>query len=112
MEVSRQEREFQITVWADSPDNREALYAPIDALLKYTNFLQLSDGTAARLLYKGEFESDKYSKDYIYRRDSIYTVEYATTMTDAQTQVTEIQLNQSGTIDGTTSITPVTSIIF
>jgi hypothetical protein len=108
-ELRRQERVFQVSVWSDIPANREAVAKPVDVALAATTFLTLTDGTRARLIYKGSPVSDSLQKDKLYRRDLFYTVEYATTQVETETQITETQLNQSGSLDGVNSLTPVTT---
>lgn len=86
-ELRRQERLFQISIWSDTPDHRDAVVQPLDVALAATAFLTMTDQTAARLIYKSSPIIDQYQKDKLYRRDLFYTVEYATTQTTAATQV-------------------------
>jgi hypothetical protein len=44
-------------------------------------FIALADGTAARLIFSGTATFDQSQDAILYRRDLIYTVEYATTVT-------------------------------
>ena len=92
-ELRRQERRFQVGVWADSPAHRDAIAALLDAALAVPTFLALSDGTAGRLRYAGSVMSDTLQKDCLFRRDLFYTVEYGTTQTEAEAQITQTQLN-------------------
>lgn len=92
-EVRRQERLFQITLWTDTPTHRAALAALIDPVLADTQFLTMADQTAARLIYKGSPITDGMQKSKLYRRDLLYTVEYATTQTASATQILTEQLN-------------------
>jgi hypothetical protein len=111
MEVRRQERTFQITVWANSEANRSAIAGPLDAALANTLRFTLPDQTSARLIYKGSPVLDGVEKSNLYRRDLLYSVEYATTVTETDTQVTAEQLNVSNQIDGATAIS-ATTILF
>lgn len=86
-ELRRQERVFQITVWADTPAHRDAAVGPVDVALADTQFLSMADGTAARLIYKGSPITDNNQKAKLYRRDLMYTVEYATTQTATDYQI-------------------------
>lgn len=90
-ELKRQERVFQIGIWADSPAHRDAIAGPIDQLLAATDFLTLTDGYAARIIYKGSPMSDALEKSGLFRRDLYYTVEFATVKEITATQVTQIQ---------------------
>lgn len=92
-EIRRQERVFQIVIWADTPAHRDAIAQPVDVALAATQFLTLSDGFGARLIYKGSMVSDDYQNEKLYRRDLFYTVEYATTQTVTGTQIITEQLN-------------------
>lgn len=89
-ELARQEREFQITIWAPNPAIRDAVAKPVDLALRKVPFLTLPDGYAARLLYKGSPFSDAASKQDVWRRDLIYSVEYATTEAQDAADVTVI----------------------
>ncbi len=80
-EVRRQERVFQITVWADTPTHRDVIGAALDVALAQVHFLTLPDGFKARLVYKNSPVTDGLQKANLYRRDFNYSVEYATTVT-------------------------------
>lgn len=92
-EVRRQERLFQVSIWTDALDHRDAVARPLDVALAATQFLTLTDQTAARVIYKGSTVTDQYQKDKLYRRDLLYTVEYATTQTTGATQIITDQMN-------------------
>jgi hypothetical protein len=100
-EVRRQERLFQIGIWCDTPAHRDAIAQAIDSVLAFTTFLTLSDQSAGRLIYKNSLVSDLFQKDRLYRRDLMYTVEYGTTQTETDTQITQEQLNVSAAPSGT-----------
>ncbi len=99
-EIRRQERQFQITAWADTPVHRDAIAQTIDVALAAIEFLTMADGYAARLIYRGSTVVDAQQKAGLYRRDLIYTVEYATTQVATATQVTQEQINVTAQ-DGT-----------
>jgi hypothetical protein len=100
MEIRRQERQFQITVWADTPAHRDAVTQPVDRALALTRFLTMPDGMAARIIYVGSPITDDLQKARLYRRDMIYSVEYATTQTETETQITDPQLDIAMQPDG------------
>lgn len=108
-ELRRQERQFQLLIWADTPAHRDAIAQPLDVALAALSFITLIDQSAARVIYKGSAILDNYQKDKLYRRDLFYTIEYATTQIDVETQITQEQLNTSVTLDGVTSASPVTT---
>ncbi|MFD2271408.1 hypothetical protein ACFS07_10410 [Undibacterium arcticum] len=111
-EIRRQERLFQISVWADTPAHRDAIAPAIDVVLAITQFMTLVDQSTARMTYKSSPVSDEFQKDKLYRRDLFYTVEYATTQIETDTQITQEQLNTSGQVDGSTQYGPVTTTYF
>lgn len=108
-ETGRQEKLFQISVWADTPDSRSAVAQPTNGVLSATLRFTLPDGSSARLIYKSTLESDKFEKDVLYRRDLLYTVEFATTQTAAATQVTAIETDSEASIDAGGSFQPVST---
>jgi hypothetical protein len=111
-ELRRQERQFRITAWADTPEHRAAVASLVDVTLCATDRFDLPDGYSARLRYHNSIDGDGQQKANLYRRDLIYSVEYATTQSDTATQVTQVQMNTSGRIDGATQDGPVTTTYF
>lgn len=109
-ELRRQQRLLQITVWADTPGHRDAAAQAIDVSLAAINFLTLPDATAGRLIYKSSTVTDDYQKDKLYRRDLFYTVEYATTQTETETQITQEVFNVSNQPDGATAVVSTVQI--
>ncbi|ADE12139.1 hypothetical protein [Sideroxydans lithotrophicus] len=94
-EIRRQERVFQLVTWSDTSVHRDAIVAAFDPVLAVTQFIMLADGTAARLIYKSSPITDNNQKVGLYRRDLLYTVEYATTQTEIDTQIIAVQENFS-----------------
>lgn len=110
METRRQERMFQITVWADTPDHRNAVAKPIDAALSVLERITLPDQTSARLIYKGSPQSDAAQLQGCYRRDFVYSVEYATTIQETETQIVAELINVSVKADGATASQQIVTI--
>jgi hypothetical protein len=104
-EVRRQQRAVQLTIWADTPAHREATAQAIDVALAATEFVTLSDQTAARIIYQSSRLDDGTQKANLYRRDLIYSVEYATTQTSAATTVTVAQQNLHTGVSGSSATT-------
>ena len=102
-ELKRQERAFQITVWANTPQNRNLVSDAIDVALSALTFVTMPDASAARVTYKNSPQTDAFEKSKLYRRDFIYTVEYATTQTAVDTAILVIQENVSDQPDGATA---------
>jgi hypothetical protein len=79
-EVRRQEQDFRITCWCPTPASRDAATAAIDQSLSGVRFLLLPDGTHGRLIYSGTTVFDQSQNASLYRRDLMYSVEYATAL--------------------------------
>jgi hypothetical protein len=92
-EIRRQERVFQITVWANTPALRDTIGSAFDIALANTEFLTMPDGYGARLTYRSSHVVDALQKAKLYRREFMYSVEYATTETRSDAQITQGQLN-------------------
>lgn len=103
-EIRRQSRLFQVSIWADTPAHRITVASAVDIAMASTQFLTLADGSAARLIYKNSRDHDEYQKDRLYRRDLFYSVEFATTQTETETQITVEQTNTGLQIDGSTAV--------
>ncbi|PKN07935.1 MAG: hypothetical protein CVU73_11080 [Deltaproteobacteria bacterium HGW-Deltaproteobacteria-8] len=110
MEIRRQERIMMLTVWADSPAHRDAVAQALDIALEDTAFLTMPDQTAARLLYRASHIIDDKQKARLYRRDLLYSVEYATTLVENDMQITQTQLGVSAAVAGVEPYTPVATI--
>lgn len=111
-EVRRQERLFQISVWADTPAHRSAIAGAIDPVLADTPRITLADDTIGRLIYVRSAVVDDLQKEGDYRRDLFYTVEYGTTLAEAATQVTQPQMTTSVAVSGVDTYTPVNTVTF
>jgi hypothetical protein len=98
-ETKRQKRSFQITFWCPTPALRDAIVPPVDAALGDIEFFSLPDGSSGRLLYERSPVSDRVERQGLYRRDLIYSVEYATTDTQSAPQVVTQKINLSGGLD-------------
>ena len=79
-EWGRQEQDFRISVWAANPMLRDQVCGFITTGLVTTPFLTLADGTGGRLRYRSTVSIDEDQGSSIYRRDLVYSVEYATTV--------------------------------
>jgi hypothetical protein len=86
-EVARQRRSFEVTIWSPGPALRDATGAVLRAALAATAFLSLADGTAGRLVFERERVDDVPSKELLFRRDIVVSVEYGTTETRSWPQI-------------------------
>lgn len=107
-EIRRQERVFQIIIWADTPAHRDAIAAVIDPALADMPRITLADQSAARLIYRDSPIMDGLQKEKLYRRDLHYMVEFATTQTATDAQVTQIGIAEAVQPDGATA--PVSTV--
>jgi hypothetical protein len=110
MEIARQEKQIQISIWADSPANRTAIGKVIDPALKALTFISLPDYSFGRIRSVGQREFDTLQKQAIYRRDLIFTVEYATTQVRVDTQITQETINVSVDVAGVLPAQPAVTI--
>ena len=92
-ELKRQEKQFQITVWAPTPTIRDQISSAVDSALAAINDLTFADGSHGIMLYARTFQTDQMEKSMLYRRDIVYTVDYATTQTSQAAQVIAPILN-------------------
>ncbi len=83
-EMRRQQQEFRITAWCPTPNLRDAACDTMDVTFAATPFLTLADGSAARLRYASTTTFDQRQDAALYRRDLLYTVEFATTQVAIQ----------------------------
>jgi hypothetical protein len=77
-ESRRQEKDLRIICWCSTPPLRDTVAAAVDAAFDQIHFLLLPDATQARITYHNTVGYDQSQNALLYRRDLIYTVEYAT----------------------------------
>ncbi|KHJ66601.1 hypothetical protein QU24_18595 [Pantoea rodasii] len=95
-ELRRQIKDFQVTVWAPSPQLRNTIGTAIDAALSEHCHIDLGDGAPAQMFYTRQFDSDSAENWHVYRRDLIFSVNFATTQTIRAPEVTNITVNLNG----------------
>lgn len=95
-EVKRQKQGFRISTWCPSPHVRDAIAGTLDPALSDLTFLSLTDGTAGRIRYERTQVIDIHQKIGVYRRDFLYSVEYATTITQKAAEIVADIVNASG----------------
>lgn len=91
-EVARSEKAFQITIWADDHANRRTLAAQLDPVLASQVFLPLADGTSARMIRRSSTDMDRAERFGAYRRDLVYSMEYATTKVEAAPEIVAMEV--------------------
>ncbi len=83
-EVRRQTQVFRVTCWCPTPQTRDASAGAIDLVMAPLTFLDLADGSEGRLIYAGTTVFDQSQDALLYRRDLLYSVEYATLLNATQ----------------------------
>lgn len=84
--LRQQEKHFMVTVWAPTPDIREALAEAIDDRLGTMDRLPLSD-FPGRIRYQSTYEEEPQERLQVFRRSLTYSVEWARTATIPATQI-------------------------
>lgn len=80
-ETRRQRIAVRVVCWCPGPALRDAVAAAIDGALSAIDFIGLPDGSAGRLCYVASLPSDRAQDAALYRRDLLYSVDFATTLT-------------------------------
>jgi hypothetical protein len=80
-ETRRQLQAFRVVCWCPDPASRDLVASAIDIQMATFDFLGLPDGMAGRLRYIATASTDRVQDAALYRRDLIYTMDYATTLT-------------------------------
>lgn len=83
-ETRRQMQPFRVSCWCPDPYLRDLTARTIDGAMANTSFLSLADGTSARITLEGGATIDQMENAHLYRRDLIYSADYATILTAAQ----------------------------
>lgn len=100
-EIGRQQRSFQIVIWAVRPSDRDAVAKVVDPALRAITNLLLADKSYGRLSYVGSPYNDFIQKQGLYRRDLVYAVEYSTTQAITAEQIVVTQIDTKPSADGT-----------
>jgi hypothetical protein len=106
-EVERQRIQIQITLWCPTPPIRDNIARLIVPAMALQTFIIMPDTSACRLRYNNTVVFDTAEKAQLYRRDLIYTAEYATTVTDTAFDINVIAIG-STVNNGDLGVAPVT----
>ncbi len=79
-EIKRQQQKFKVSLWCPDPVTRDRASSIVDQGLASVKFLQLADGSSARVTYSGGDTTDLSANAALYRRDLIYSAEFPTTL--------------------------------
>ena len=77
-ELRRQQQSFRVALWCGDPASRDVASAAVDLALGALDFMTLPDGSSARIRFETTSSSDRQEEADLYRRDLVYSVEYAT----------------------------------
>lgn len=93
--LRRQEKDFQVTVWAGSPDIRAAAALAVDNGLSALTSLNMPDGSPTLLRYKRSMPSDSAQSYLVYRHDMIFCADFSSLQTATATQIVAPTMNVS-----------------
>jgi hypothetical protein len=79
-ETRRQRQVFRVVCWCPDPSSRDAVAGAIDGALSDIAFLSLADGLSGRMRAVASVPIDRAQAAALYRRDLLYSVEYATSI--------------------------------
>ena len=77
-ETRRQEQTITVTLWCPDPATRDTVTSVVDSSLSQLDWLTLSDGSSARLLFTATNVIDTAENADLYRRDLVFKTEYPT----------------------------------
>jgi hypothetical protein len=95
LEIERLTETVQVTIWASSPTLRDTIAKYLVPGMALVTRLAMPDGSQAIMTRSGAVQIDKDQKTNLYRRDLLYSINYATTLLVAQTAVQHRQLGIS-----------------
>ena len=79
-QTRRQRQVFRLSAWCPDPGIRDRLVGAMDAQFSTVDFLDLPDGGRGRLTFRGSVVHDQGRAARLFRRDLLYAVDYATTV--------------------------------
>lgn len=89
LELARMDRLFMITVWTIDEPSRFLIGQAIDIYMKENYRIPMPDNFFAQVFYHNTEDTDMLEKSLIYRRDLNYTIQYATTLTNNFTSISD-----------------------
>lgn len=104
-EIRRVDKQYQISLWAPTPELRDSLAGVVDPALTRPIFLLLPDGGHGWVRYDSTLLFDTAEEEGLYRRDLFYAVEYAMLDLTTDYEVGAVVMNAAGGPD-TGSATP------
>jgi hypothetical protein len=92
-ELRRQTKVLQVTIWGSSQNKRDLTSKSVDVALSILDRITLPDGTYGIVRYVNSIQDDLLQKQGIYRRDLMYSVNYAITQTLDEYVIKEVDVN-------------------
>jgi hypothetical protein len=99
---------FYVELWCPNPTIRDAFGSYVEAYMSDMQFLTFADNTAGRIMWRNSLDDDVPQKEQLWKRRTLYTVEFAATITKSAMQVlwgianvsyaTQASISQPGTI--------------
>lgn len=110
--LRRQVQGVLVTVYANSPAQRDTIAAAIDAAFAAATRIDFADGTRGTIRYAGVAYDDPGQKAGLLRRIQSYTVEYTTTLTaSAPTAIgIVVDVETAGTVGQVPVRTPMVNV--
>jgi hypothetical protein len=91
----RQRIQVAVTAWAADPNDRDTISAAVDAALKAVNRLVFPDTSRGLLFHARSVQVDRDQSTSVYRRDLIFSCEYATLQLYQAWEVTSVNVTES-----------------
>lgn len=88
--VHKQKQSFRITIWASTEALRSATAAVVDVALKRVNVVTFPDTSKGIMTYERTLITDNMERSVCYRRDLVFSIEYATLDTYPAVEVTTV----------------------
>ena len=88
--VHKQKQSFRITIWAPTEALRSATAAVVDVALKRVNVVTFPDTSKGIMTYERTLITDNMERTVCYRRDLVFSIEYATLDTFQAVEITTV----------------------
>lgn len=95
-ELRRQNKGFDVSIWASSPTQRAAVAKVVDIALAQIDWLTLADQSAARMILESSIDFDEAQKVTIYRRCFRLMIEYPTSVTKTDYEIGVVEVTVTG----------------
>lgn len=93
--IAREWKSFQITVWASTPEVRDAAAKLIDPALRILRRINLADGSYSQISFKSDQQLDTSQKQSSYQRMLIYALDWAVSLDQQVPEIIVEEVNLS-----------------